>query len=337
MMISCLKCDYQAKSRSGLVLHYKVHNLSAVEVEQNIVYALYGEDKVDAAVERYVSHKECCYSLLQSGLNLSKYLTLLGVKRSSREERQTDRYKEKYIAAIKEKYGDHITNISQVAAVQQKKVQTIESKNQTYTEYLLAQRTKMKSGLDRFYADLNRKAATRAKINATIFEKYGVENVSQNPVVAAKISATKRYRCALLSDEDRRNMSFAARQSWANKGDWESKIERRVQHALVDLQEKFLPHVFLFGYNYDLLLSDRIIIEVQGDYWHANPKMYVESDVLHAGKIRVKDIWNKDQKKLDVATRNGYNMIYVWESEINAVDQDSLVNLLRGKIYNARN
>jgi G:T-mismatch repair DNA endonuclease (very short patch repair protein) len=336
-MINCLKCDYRAKSRSGIVLHYKIHNLSAVEIEQNVVYALYGKNEVDAAIERYINHKECCNSLLQSGLNLSKYLTLLGIKRSSKEERQTTRYKEKYISSIKKKYGDHITNISQVAEVQKKKVQTVESKNQTYDEYLFSQRSKMKAGFTEYLADTARRTNICEKIKSTIFEKYGVNNISQHPEIAAKISATKKNRCALLSEDERRNMTIAARQSWANKGDWESKIEKRVQHALVDLSEKFLPHVFLFGYNYDILLSDRIIIEIQGDYWHANPKMYIETDTLHSGKIRVKDIWNKDQKKLDIVVQNGYNMIYVWESEINAVDQDSLINLLRGKIYNARN
>jgi len=71
---------------------------------------------------------------------------------------------------------------------------------------------------------------------------------------------------------------------------------------------------------FDFLLPDKkTIIEVNGDYWHANPLIYREDDMIShpGGKVKVKDIWERDKRKIDYATKIGYNVIVIWEYDIN--------------------
>lgn len=63
---------------------------------------------------------------------------------------------------------------------------------------------------------------------------------------------------------------------------------------------------------YDIKHKD-CIIEFNGDYWHANPKIYNETD-----KIRgtfVKDIWNYELEKINLAKNLGYRIMVIWESD----------------------
>ena len=55
------------------------------------------------------------------------------------------------------------------------------------------------------------------------------------------------------------------------------------------------------------------VIEFNGDYWHANPTIYSADDQIR-GKL-AKDIWHKDQTKLDIARKAGLNVMVVWESD----------------------
>ena len=49
---------------------------------------------------------------------------------------------------------------------------------------------------------------------------------------------------------------------------------------------------------------ENCIIEFNGDYWHANPKIY-NQDTLLRGQ-RVIDIWERDKLKLDTAKEFGF-------------------------------
>lgn len=56
------------------------------------------------------------------------------------------------------------------------------------------------------------------------------------------------------------------------------------------------------------------IIEFNGDYWHANPKLYESTDKLRNNKT-AEDIWKKDAKKLQIAIDHGFRVMVVWEYE----------------------
>jgi len=68
----------------------------------------------------------------------------------------------------------------------------------------------------------------------------------------------------------------------------------------------------------DELNEDRkIIIEIFGNYWHANPAMYESTDEFSFNNVyTASEIWEKDKNRILDLEKLGYNVIVVWESEI---------------------
>lgn len=62
----------------------------------------------------------------------------------------------------------------------------------------------------------------------------------------------------------------------------------------------------------DILIKDlKIVIEYNGDYWHANPKKYKSDDKIKSGLA--KNIWEKDKKRIKLLNKLGYMVIIVWQ------------------------
>lgn len=338
-MFKCTICNIEFKTRRSLAVHVatteKKNFDSDLKREKFIVDILFSEHEVESMVNDYLAGKFCVDDFKQQGKDISKYLTLLGVKRTSREERQTDRHKNLYLESIQKKYGDGITNISQVAEVQAKKVETVSSKHGSYDLYLAEQRKHMKRGYCEYANDPERLQATVSEIKSTILNRYGVENVAHIPEVIIK---NKRSRIAFWENksyEERLAYTEKARSHVCHRGGYESKLERRVQECLDAEQIEYKKHVMLFKYNFDLLIDD-VIIEVQGDMWHGNPTMYKPDDYI-MGKLKVSDVWAKDERKRLIVESNGYKIIYIWENEIRSCKtHDALWNLIKMRIDDVR-
>ena len=95
-----------------------------------------------------------------------------------------------------------------------------------------------------------------------------------------------------------------------------TKIEEFVENYIKNLKIKYIYSFILDKkYQYDFLLPDySIFIEVQGDYWHANPMIYPNKELLTE---RQKYKTMRDAEKLKYAAKNGYKIIYIWETDIN--------------------
>lgn len=74
----------------------------------------------------------------------------------------------------------------------------------------------------------------------------------------------------------------------------------------------------------DFLLPDNVVLEVQGDYWHANPQVY-PSGPIHASQR--KSVQN-DIRKHEELTSLGYLVVYVWEAEVNRLGRRALEEVL---------
>ena len=64
------------------------------------------------------------------------------------------------------------------------------------------------------------------------------------------------------------------------------------------------------------------IIEFNGDFSHCNPSKWKAEQINPTLKKTAKEIWDKDQRKIDVAKKNGYDVLIVWENEY-ALDKDA--------------
>ena len=71
-------------------------------------------------------------------------------------------------------------------------------------------------------------------------------------------------------------------------------------------------------YELDIYLPDlRLAIEYNGDYWHANPEFYSEDETINIKGVEycVKDIWKKDQRKLELCNSKNITLVTIWEDD----------------------
>jgi very-short-patch-repair endonuclease len=98
-----------------------------------------------------------------------------------------------------------------------------------------------------------------------------------------------------------------------NYKDLRSKLEVECYNTLCTLYSNIKASVPINNYIADLIINDNLIVEIFGDYWHANPEIYESEDVLKIGKAS--DIWNKDKIKIDTYKQLGYKVLIIWEKD----------------------
>lgn len=122
--------------------------------------------------------------------------------------------------------------------------------------------------------------------------------------------------------EYRRKRSKAARQSHKSQFDKRemNKIEKKVYDYLINMGIDVKFSVILASYQYDFGIKDKkILIEVDGDYWHGNPNYYNENgsnEKKKLNKIQMNKI-NRDIEKNSWAISRGFKLIRIWEEDIN--------------------
>lgn len=77
--------------------------------------------------------------------------------------------------------------------------------------------------------------------------------------------------------------------------------------------------------------DNKKIIEFNGDYWHANPKIYDEDSVLnfYNNKIKASEIWKKDLKRNKIIEDNGYQLLTIWENDYRYNKEETIDKCLR--------
>jgi very-short-patch-repair endonuclease len=190
----------------------------------------------------------------------------------------------------------------------------------------------------------------------TVIERFGCENVSQSKEVKDKKvnSALAKYGCvnvfqseeikekARQTNLDKYGFEHACQRPGGRKGDGKtSKIHRAVSTFLF---EKKLLHenesaIFskycetkqrIYSPIADIRLMDhKICVEVNGDKWHANPRLYKPTDLINTwrGDISAEDIWLKDSIKRSHIESFGYVILYVWELDLNTNKPETLSRL----------
>ena len=75
-------------------------------------------------------------------------------------------------------------------------------------------------------------------------------------------------------------------------------------------------------------IKKKKIIEYNGDQYHANPSIYDKDDLPHPYHkekgYTSKDIWERDKIKIDLARKNGFNVLVIWDSEYRKNPQQTL-------------
>jgi very-short-patch-repair endonuclease len=147
-------------------------------------------------------------------------------------------------------------------------------------------------------------------------------------VLIEKLGESEYYKIASINDSWRRknipemnehvrNAASLGGQAFSKK--FNTKIEKMMKKILNDLniRDKFSfqfrlkdyisKNVFCFDFGDK---NKKILIECDGDYWHANPLIYKELNNVQIYNVE------RDKTKNEIAEKNGYKLIRFWENEI---------------------
>lgn len=241
--------------------------------------------------------------------------------RSISQSRLTPKAKEKIKNAFKEKYG--VENPSQLDWVQKKKEETF----------------KKHYGVDNIW----KSNEYYNWLNDYMLLHYGVKRVSTNGwgwKGAGQKRKSERIKklwdgrdkwWASLTDEEKSVIMAKL----CSSNTLASKIETRVGDALNRLHITYRRWMPVGINNFDFKIDNsNFLIEVNGDFWHANPKKYKADDVVPFpnGGIKASVLWEKDRKKGLTAEKNGYKLITIWEDALKTMTDKELESWLLQQI-----
>ena len=204
----------------------------------------------------------------------------------------------------------------------------------------------------------------------TFKKHFGVDNIFKDPDFIDYVKSgewcSKRYGCtqselksknqkariAAMSDIEKE--SFLQNSLWKNKfnannskidgicgSSLEVKVAKLFAEGCMDFETQFKLNYKRdskrAGWKfYDFFLKDlNVLVEVNGDYWHANPKKYKLLDEIEysTGKVLVKNVWEKNVFKEKIAQEKAYIMVCIWEDELKDINTFTELNaLLRQKL-----
>ena len=209
---------------------------------------------------------------------------------------------------LQEKYN--VDNVSQLESIKKKKELTC-LKNHGVT-------------------NIRKSEKFKEHINNIMLEKYGQLRIT-NP---DKIKEYYSNRSSEDVRKHREQISIKAKERWELlpeeekikrikklHGNNNPKTELIINKILEDFNITYTRQYPLNGFYYDFLLNDyNIVIEVNGDFWHANPLKYKPNDVLNfpLKEVKAKDIWKKDWVKYKTLKKKNLLLITIWEHEINS-------------------
>lgn len=109
---------------------------------------------------------------------------------------------------------------------------------------------------------------------------------------------------------------------WSNKNILPStskntKPEIMFMEILKALNLPFIQQKVVKKYRCDFYIPRyNVIVEIDGDYWHANPKKYNPKDLIGGKKLLAEEVWEKDRIKSRCIIDEGYILRRYWASEL---------------------
>ncbi len=137
--------------------------------------------------------------------------------------------------------------------------------------------------------------ATKAKIREANRRQFASEEARQGAadkqrraMSEGRVSCVSRIEDVVAAELDRRGVPYQR------------------QHGIRE------PETGRYCACVDFLLGGKLVIEVNGTYWHADPRVYTDGPI-HASQRRTDATFKKKQAALD---RLGYRIVVIWETEI---------------------
>lgn len=212
------------------------------------------------------------------------------------------------------------------------------------------------------------KQISSKKYKKTCINKYGVDNVSKLRFIKDKKNKDKPIDLNFNNDKylkiqdmimsknfdidkntdpkiinDIRKLYKSYYKYWLDLSDEQkdylmgkvySQIESKITGCLDRLNVSYIKR-FILGKKYFDIKIKNLLIDVNSDYWHANPDVYEENykiDFLFK-KVKSSYIWNMDNNKKIIAESIGYRVLYIWENDIKDKNENELTEYIMKLIY----
>jgi very-short-patch-repair endonuclease len=145
--------------------------------------------------------------------------------------------------------------------------------------------------------------------------------------------SNKEHRNKISQQMKQRRNSYEFKQKLASssKNGRLSKLHRKIKQTLRLEEIGFLSEQVIDKFFVDELnLNKKIIIEINGDYIHANPKSFKPNDVIKilGKRYTAQEKWDYDKQRKDFLESLGYNVLVIWESDDLDQHKEKINNLL---------
>lgn len=266
--------------------------------------------------DRYIAQQWSLPDFLeQAGLSYqaTKFLLkLYGIKaRSLSEARKTSRALDKFATTSIDRFGH--TNPSSAPAIKEQRTATVQAK---------------------FGAPNVRQSAWFKESHAALMQaRYGVgslpnrfgrmqafwDSKSEEEKKLHMLAANIAYKDWLEALTEEERIAFFTGKAKPMLVAGRSRLELLVEDALITLGLPYVAQFWLNRRSYDFLLKGtKLLLEVQGDYWHANPAVYAPDSLLNYpwGQVTAEARWQQDAEKAANAAKYGFLVIPLWEADI---------------------
>lgn len=349
------KCPYCDDIISGMS-HFK-NNHKNINISKDDIYLLMIEKTFNCKTDDIISDYKNGYSLpdIKKKYNISykvtdKILTIKNIEIRNIKDSCNDNRSDKIRKTSIKKYG--VDNISKLENIKEKKKNTFIinygvdnifkldafknkileiRENYTIDDWKIIDekiKTTNRIRYDVDYPTQNINVKNKRTNNNII--KYGVSHPNKLETNKKFLSNKMKSYINNLSIDEKINY-FKSRIINI------SKLEEKILEILVNNKINFISQFIIENKIFDIFIKDtNILIEVNGDYWHANPNKYKETDILHFpnNNVTALSIWNRDINKEYLAKENNYTVIYLWEDDINTeIKNNNLNDFVIQKIY----
>ncbi len=290
-----IQIDYNASYTKRISKKYQI---SVDEVKHKLLTTNFPEIAIESKFRLFYIDKEYSIPRLSKEFGLKYFQIQFLLKfynidsRNYSQAASTKSTRNQYKYTCNEKYG--VDNVSQIEEVKNKKANTFV----------------LKYGVDNIW----KSKSYYEWLDNFMVDKYGKRRITGDKDDIS--NARKEYWKNLPLDEREEKIKKILRN--LHSGCY-SKLETKISVILDEFEIPYERSFWLNKKQFDFKIKDcNILIEVQGDFWHANPIKYKADDILNHpnNPISAKELWKKDNKKLKMANSHGYDVIYLWESDI---------------------
>lgn len=167
-------------------------------------------------------------------------------------------------------------------------------------------------------------SSSRKAMEQRYFEKYGVYTPLENPKVKQKIENTMIEKYGSVS-------SLRIRQSGSSISKLNYWLYNLLEKNNINYGTEFIIKNNSKKYSFDVILENKKLIEINGDYWHGNPIIYKPNDIIlkgSSGELLVKEKWENDKIKIDSALQFGYTVLVVWELDLKNKEEETIQRII---------